>query len=102
MFRYFNRSFNESVLENTLRSIIIAHNNERYAELMDTRKWLGLCLTNTQETLDNYDKGYDITGARITVGGQTYVNSVKHFNNKKKRIENAIKICEKYLPFKEV
>lgn len=100
--RKFTGSFSQDKLETTIKEIILANNAEMYAELMYINKWLNLCMTSTDRVLEKYENGYDITGAKMVKGSEIWRSECLHFNQKKQRIQTAIDLCEKYVPFKEV
>jgi hypothetical protein len=97
----FTKAFNKDAFDYTVRGIVNDYRFERFSELMETHKWLKLCLMHTEKTIENYNKGIDIGGCPISKSSEIWRTEKLHFNSKKDRINQAIEICEKYIPFKE-
>lgn len=96
----FTRSFNKDALDYTIRGIVNDYRFERVTELMETHKWLKLCLMHTEKTINNYDKEIDSSGVFMSKNSEIWRSERLHYTQKKERIEQAIEICEKYMPFK--
>ena len=97
----FNRAFNKDVFDYTVRGIVNDYRFEKFTELMETHKWLKLCLMYTEKTIEMYNKEEDMAGCYISKDSETWRTEMLHFNSKKDLINQAINICEKYMPFKE-
>lgn len=98
--RKFSGQFNEEHLEKTIREIEVSNKLKLYNELMYLRKWLGLFIDNTNQIIDGYNKGFDMTGLSISKISETWRVEMLYYNKKKARIQKAIDIADKYDPFK--
>lgn len=96
----FDRAFNQKQLDEVTKGVLDDARAGGYTELMETYKWLKLCLRYTNDTLENYDKGIDMTGGFISKLDSAYHTEKLHFNEKRVRLNKAIEICGDHLPFK--
>ena len=97
----FNRIFNQNVFDYTVRGIVNDYRFEKFTELMETHKWLKLCLMYTENIIEKCNKGEDMSGCPISKDSETWKDEMRYFNKKKDLIAQALEICEKYMPFKE-
>lgn len=97
--RKFTGLFSPTDLDNVLHEISVMGHFD-YLKLIEMEKWLELFIKKTDEVIKKYENGYDMAGVIMLKESAIWHNELRHFSNKRKRLQIALEACRKKSLFK--